>query len=336
MFSAVARKLVNRCGPVVCILLACFLGAPARADVEEVLGVVIKVADMHLALKFYTEILPFQVEDDRTVEGAELAALEGLPGARQRVVRLRLGGEHIELAQFLNTDGRPVQADSRSNDRWFQHIAIVVGDMDRAYAVIRARDVEHVSAMPQRLPDWNTAAGGIKAFYFRDQDGHNLELISYPPGKGDPKWQRADGNLFLGIDHTAIVVSDTARSADFYRRTLGMRIAGESENYGMEQEALNSVPGAHLKITGLRGRSGPGIEFLEYLSPRDGRPRPEPRADDLVDTETAVRVGDIGRYRDEVSFAPGGGPRVADGTGLGFHRGFVVRDPDGHAVRIVE
>ena len=53
-----------------------------------------------------------------------------------------------------------------------------------------------------------------------------------------------------------------------------MRVAGTSENYGTEQEHLNNVFGAHLAITALRAPNGPGIEFLEYLAPRSGRPMP--------------------------------------------------------------
>ena len=35
-------------------------------------------------------------------------------------------------------------------------------------------------------------------------DGHFLEVLWCPVGKGDPKWQAATSRLFLGIDHTAI------------------------------------------------------------------------------------------------------------------------------------
>ena len=49
-----------------------------------------------------------------------------------------------------------------------------------------------------------------------------------------------------------------------------MQVAGESDNYGIEQEHLNNVFGAHLRITALRSPSGIGVEFLEYLAPRDG------------------------------------------------------------------
>ena len=104
-------------------------------------------------------------------------------------------------------------ADSRGNDRWFQHVAIIVRDMDRAYARLREHGVVHASTGPQRLPDWNPGAGGIQAFYFRDPDGHFLEILQLPAGKGDAKWQPpGPTTLFLGLDHTAIVVGDTDAS----------------------------------------------------------------------------------------------------------------------------
>jgi catechol 2,3-dioxygenase-like lactoylglutathione lyase family enzyme len=133
--------------------------------------------------------------------------------------------------------------------------------------------VEHSFSAPQRLPDWNKNAGGISAFYFKDPDGHPVEILHFPPGKGAQK-HRPTQKLFLGIDHTAIVVADTDASLNFYQGLLSMRIVGESENYGTEQEHLNNVFGAHLRITTLRGTSGPGIELLEYLTPRNGRAFP--------------------------------------------------------------
>ena len=35
---------------------------------------------------------------------------------------------------------------------------------------------------PQTLPDWNKNAAGIQAFYFRDPDGHFLEVLAFPAG----------------------------------------------------------------------------------------------------------------------------------------------------------
>src|SRR5205085_1572299 len=142
----------------------------------------------------------------------------------------------------------------------------------KAYQWLREHKVEHASPGPQRLPDSNPNAGGIRAFYFRDPDGHALEALAFPPDKGNPKWRQTTGKLFLGIDHTAIVISETEASVSFYRDVLGMQVVGESENYGPEQERLNNVFGVRLRITAVRADSGPGIEFLEYLTPRDGRP----------------------------------------------------------------
>ena len=207
---------------------------------------------MDRSVEFFSKVLSFEKLSDIEVAGSEYERLQGVFGARMKIVRMRLGDEIIELTEYLAPKGRPIPADSRSNDQWFQHIAIVVSDMDKAYQQLRAHRVQHTSTGPQRIPDWNKAAAGIKAFYFKDPDGHNLELIYFPPGKGNPKWQQTNGRLFLGIDHTAIAVSDTERSLQFYRDVLGMKLAGESENYGTEQEHLNHVFGSRVRISGLK------------------------------------------------------------------------------------
>ncbi|HAV63582.1 MAG TPA: glyoxalase [Verrucomicrobiales bacterium] len=254
------------------------------AAVKEVGPIRITVGDLDQAMHFYTEVLPFREVTRFEEQGRPLKNLTGTAGARARVARLRLGAEQIELVDWLHAEGRPIPADSRSFDHWFQHIAIVVSDMDRAYEHLRRHRVKHVSTAPQTLPDWNPNAGGIKAFYFRDPEDHVLEIIWFPPGKGDPRWQQTDGRgTFLGIDHTAIVVGDTERSLAFYRDELGLQVAGASENHGIEQERLNQVFGARLRITALRAKSGPGIEFLEYITPPGGRQIPaDRRIEDLA------------------------------------------------------
>jgi len=299
------------------------------------------VSDMNRAVDFYSRVLSFEKTSDVEVWGDSYEHLEGLFGLRMRVVRMRLGDEFIELTEYLAPKGRPVPVDSRSNDRWFQHVAIITSDMDKAYALLRQNKVEHASTGPQRLPDWNKNAGGIKAFYFRDPDKHWLEILQFPEGKGDAKWQRKD-RLFLGIDHTAIVVSNTDASLKFYRDVLGLRIAGTSENYGTEQEHLNNVFGARLRITSLRvGSGGPGIEFLEYLAPRDGRPAPaDERASDLFHWQTTlvVNAADVfaqNLLADNFRFVSPGVVTIADAR-LGFSKGLLARDPDGHVMALVE
>jgi catechol 2,3-dioxygenase-like lactoylglutathione lyase family enzyme len=317
------------------------LFAQRAALVDGVDAVGITVSDMDRAVDFYSRVLTFRKVSDVEVAGEGYEQLEGVFGVRMRVVRMTLGDESIELTEYLAPKGRPIPADSRSNDRWFQHIAIIVSDMDKAYRVLRQNKVEHASTGPQRLPEWNKNAAGISAFYFKDPDAHPVEILQFPSDKGLAKWHRPTDSVFLGIDHTAIVVGDTDASLKFYRDLLGMHIAGESENYGTEQEHLNNIFGARLRITALRGEKGPGIELLEYLAPRDGRLFPsDEHANDIVHRQTIVLAHEIESVAREarkakVSFVSS--DIVANQTRqLGFTKALVVRDPDGHAVEIEE
>ena len=299
------------------------------------------VSDLDRSVEFYSKVLSFEKVSEAEFDGPEYEHLEGVFGLRIRTARMRLGDEFIELTEYLAPKGRPAPPDARANDRWFQHVAIITSDMDRAYQWLRQNKVQHASSGPQRLPDWNQNAGGIQAFYFRDLDGHFLEILAFPPGKGDAKWRQATSKLFLGIDHTAIVISDTDASLRFYRDVLGLQVVGESENYGPEQERLNNVFGARLRITSLRAASGPGVEFLEYLAPRDGLPYPpEEKANDLIHWQTrflgasaAQAEHDLRNFR-----SPFVSTGVVELTGASpeFRKSLVVRDPDGHAVQVVQ
>jgi catechol 2,3-dioxygenase-like lactoylglutathione lyase family enzyme len=347
---------------------------PAVASLD---SIGITVSDMDRSVDFFSRVLSFEKVYDTEIFGSEYEHLLGLFGVRARVVRMKLGDESIELTEYLTPKGRPIPIDSRSNDRWFQHIALIVSDMDKAYEWLRQNKVEHASTDPQTLPEWNKNAGGIKAFYFKDPDQHTLEILWFPVGKGDAKWHRDTQNaerkhesaepqdakrkrdsaepqdakrkrdsaepqvLFLGIDHTAIVVNDTETSLRFYRDSLGLEQVGESENYGVEQEHLNNVLGARVRITALRAVSGPGVEFLEYIAPRDGRPYPtDANASDLFQWQTNFISADVhdaeSRLRaGKFAFISPGVVGLDQGR-AGFHQGLSIRDPDGHALRVVQ
>ena len=120
------RILAFLCGLLLAAPLA--LGGPA---VEAVSHVAIPVAQLDRAVSFY-EALGFVREDDSAA---------GVGNAR-----MRLGREQIVLTM---RDGRPVPAGSRSNDLWFQHLAIVVSDIDRAYDIALRDGAAPISAGPQ-------------------------------------------------------------------------------------------------------------------------------------------------------------------------------------------
>ena len=323
--------------------IAASLGAEPtpRVRVSAVEAPGLTVADLDRSIQFFTEVLTFEKVSDVEVAGEAYEHLHGVFGLRMRVVRMKLGDEQIELTEYLAPRGRPVPDDARSNDRSFQHVAIIVSDMGKAYRRLREHKVQHASTGPQRLPDWNKDAGGIEAFYFKDPDGHALEILRFPPDKGAAPWHKPTDRLFLGIDHTAIAVADTDTSLRFYRDTLGFTVAGGAENYGTEQEHLNNVFGARLRITALRVAAGPGIELLEYLAPRDGRPYPpDLRPNDLAHWHTTLAATDaVAAARDlfaaRVLFVSPGAVALPDAS-LGFAKGLLIRDPDGHAMRVVQ
>ena len=313
----------------------------AGAIVSSVESVGMTVSDMDRSLDFYSRILSFVKISDVELTGSDYEHLEGVFGLRMRVVRMRLGTEFIELTEYLAPKGRPVPPDSRSNDCWFQHIAIITSDMDKAYALLRQNKVQHASSGPQTLPWYIQRAAGIRAFYFADPDSHPLEILQFPPDKGTAKWHQPASDLFLGIDHTAMVVRDTEATVRFYRDTLGFSITGESENYGPEQEHLNNLFGARLRITSLRVASGPGIELLEYLAPPGGRAAPvDEHANDLIHHQTrlvARSMEDLARRLNVERYVLISSGIVAiPKAELGFHAGLLVRDPNGHAIEFVE
>jgi catechol 2,3-dioxygenase-like lactoylglutathione lyase family enzyme len=306
----------------------------------EVRSIGLTVADLAAAERFFIDVLGFEREGARAVlQGTDFAGLVGMPGARATRVRLKLGREHVELVDY-DAEGRAAPVDSRSDDLWFQHLALVTGDIDALHAKLQAFATRPISDGVQTIPSSNPAAGGIRAFYFRGPEAHPLELIWYPRDKGAARWHSPRAAV-LGIDHTAIAVSNSERSRAFYQDGLGLTLAGRSFNQGREQERLSAVPGARVNITGLRGAEGPGVEFLEYAAPSGGRALPgDTQASDLWYSEITIAVSDLERTVAKLRAAGAHfvSDHIRDTRELvpGSQRGVLVRDPDGHAVRIVQ
>jgi catechol 2,3-dioxygenase-like lactoylglutathione lyase family enzyme len=132
------------------VLMAAQTAAPS-ALVQEVGAVSIVVADIDRSVDFYSRVLTFQKVSDMEVTRSDVEHLEGLFSVRMRIARMRLGDEFLDYTEFLTPQGRPMPADSRANDRWFQHVAIIVNDMDRAYQLLRTHNVRHASTGLQRM-----------------------------------------------------------------------------------------------------------------------------------------------------------------------------------------
>ena len=326
------------------ILIQCllFTSLLLSQKVKDVTHVAYTVSDTEQAVDFLKQNVNATVNSTKHIEGIELQRLFGLrdEGLSLKVTSMQIGSDELRLLEFdSKLPAQPIPQDSKSNDLWFQHIAIVVDDMDLAYEQVHANNVEHVSTAPQTLPDYIPAATGISAFYFRDLDDHNLELIYFPSDKGNPKWKKSTKNRFLGIDHTAIGIEDTDESLKFYEDVLGLRVAGNSENYGSEQEHLNQVFGARLLITGLVAENGFGVEFLDYIAPPGGKAYPDTSTPlDHWYWHTAMVVDDIESMREKIEKA--NYTIISNGIvsikALNYDKAMIVRDPDGHAILLVQ
>ena len=251
------------------------------------------VSDLDEAEDDYVKTFGCSVESRAVIEPALTGVLCIRP-TRGRRSLLRLGCERIELLEFTDLARRPYPPDSTSTDLWFQHMAIIVNDMTDAHQRVMAnRRFRPISRNgPVRLPD---SSGGVTAFKFRDHDGHPLELLAFPKGSVPGEWRNVNGpGSFLGVDHTAIAVSDSASSTRFFRSVFGFIVGTRTENCGPEQAALDDVNDVHVSVTRIAvDLPAPRMELLHYHA---GTRRPVPpgtASNDIVATHCVVRVASL-------------------------------------------
>ena len=158
---------------------------------------------------------------------------------------------------------------SSPDDTAFQHFALVVRDMALALAQLRGVPgwTPISSGGPQRLPQ---GSGGVTAFKFQDPDGHPLELLAFPEHAVPPHWmERSADGIFLGIDHSAISVRDTAISTAFYqslgfsrhRADVQSRRGASGSRWGAESAGRGHHPmPRHID-------TAPGIALLSVRGP---------------------------------------------------------------------
>ncbi len=310
-------------------------------QVQKIRAIGLTVSNVDRSQAFYTKALGFEPVSDITVQGQNHSDLEGVADAKIRIVTLKLGDEQIELMQYLNIAGKPIPQDSQSNDLWFQHFAIVVSNLDRAYAHLQSFPIESISTAPQTIPQDNLASAGVRAFKFKDPDAHNLELIWFPLDKGQAKWHQNTERLFLGIDHSAIAVADTEQSLHFYCDLLGMNVEGSSLNQGETQARLDGLPTAKVRITSLQpAQGGIGIELLDYLIPDNERSMPDDwKSCDLAHVQVELVVNNLEQMVDRlqqnhIHFVS---PRLVQFTDSSspYQQACLVKDPSGHSILLI-
>jgi len=292
--------------------------------------VTLVVPDLDRAEDDYASTFGCSVEERGDIDPA-LTRVLCVRQARGRRSLLRLGRERIELLEFTDSAGRPYPPGSTSTDLWFQHIAIVVDDMRQAHLRVMAnRRFRPISRNgPVRLPG---NSGGVTAFKFRDDDGHPLELLAFADGHVPWQWRAVRGTgCFLGVDHTAIAVSDSSRSARFFGSVFGFSTGASTENGGPEQADLDDIDDVRVSVTRLApDLPVPRMELLHY---HVGTRRPIPydiASNDIVATHSVVRVASLDATA--AALARRGTPLADDDLMIlrGGIRAALVSGPDGH------
>lgn len=304
--------------------------------VTQILSIALTVADLDAAAAFFRDGLALKVGPLRTLEPHAEPVLLGLAEETQaRAMDVAIGGQHITLVAF-DPPGRPYPPERASNDQWFQHLALVCGDIAAVWQRLQGAAPGTITAgLPVLLPA-NT--GGVTAFKFRDGEGHPLELIAFPRGVGAAIWQEPSTPGVRGFDHTAISVLDLERSIAFYTGLLGFSVGGTSLNQGHEQDRLDGLSSCRVDVVGLRpaGVATPHLELLHYRMPQ-GRAATAPvAANDVASVRTIMKVDDLDALLARLRAA--GVEILSPGavTGADGGRAAALRDPDGHVLILTQ
>jgi glyoxylase I family protein len=133
--------------------------------------VCIAVSDAATSLRFYRDVLGFDVFFDVELEGPPMEVVTGEDGARGRMIGGMLGGTVVELLEFKHRSF----ARHPENTLGYTNISLSVGDIDAALAAIAAAGLQ-----PEQQP---VDIGGVRMFFIRDPDGTPIEFVSYPNGE---------------------------------------------------------------------------------------------------------------------------------------------------------
>lgn len=214
-------------------------------------------ADLHRLAAFY-QAIGFSVGPVTEISQEEMWLL-GLGGTGRRKA-LRLNGSRLSLDSF-DPPGAPYPSNATAADLVFQHLALVTDDAAADWIHVRAAGATAISRDgPVTLP---ASAGGVTAVKFRDPDGHPLELLQFPPG-WSPDWS---GTGLMGIDHSAMSVSDVEASRRFFAEH-GLAEGRTSINKGPTQVALDALDDVCVDVVPMKPSAGPPhVELLGYRHP---------------------------------------------------------------------
>lgn len=127
----------------------------------------VSVTDLDCVVGFYRDALGFDVIEEYTLSGDDLAAAIGADNATGHFVHLDTGGTRIELVEYdMNGNDR---TGGNVHDQGATHIGLEIEDIDEFYEAL-PESVETIS-------EPRTTESGTRIVFLRDPDGNPVELL---------------------------------------------------------------------------------------------------------------------------------------------------------------
>lgn len=137
------------------------------------------VVDIDRSLKFYRDLLGFEIIKDMEESGKHIDNFSGVKNIKVRTVKMKNGGEGlIELLQYYSHPSFDSDNQNRPiTNIGCSHFAVTVSNLDALYSKLISKGI-YFNSEPQYSPD-----GYAKVAFCKDPDGILIELVevvNYP------------------------------------------------------------------------------------------------------------------------------------------------------------
>ena len=136
----------------------------------------ITVTNLERSLKFWRDVLGFELSHRPHQTGTLASEITGVAGAEIKIAVLKGYGHKIELLEYLAPADRK-HLDVRPCDVGSVHVALMVDDLDALLETI-AKSGWKAAGKPQTLTAGPNA--GKRVVYVHDPDGTTIEFMQTP------------------------------------------------------------------------------------------------------------------------------------------------------------
>lgn len=131
------------------------------------------VSNLEQSLKFYRDVMGMQVLMELSVTDDRISRVIGIPGAKCRIIHLKLGDGILELFEYSVPVGTNKAMDMRQCDYGLIHIGFEVNEFHKHVARFKEMGLEFLGEPVEFRPD-------VWVVYLRGPDGEVIELRQRP------------------------------------------------------------------------------------------------------------------------------------------------------------